>query len=674
VAGCCAVRIPIACGEQEGIPLEILNQIRRGAHSFFKDKGGNVLIVSALSLPVVIGAAGLVAEYGVALVERSENQRVADLAAFSAATAYGRNGSEKEMIAAANRVAMMNQFDSSAISVQLVALPNDASVLAVRVSIVTDKPLFLSQMVSKRMSIDVAAEAYALVAQEHADPTTCILALDASGTGLSLSGGTKVEAEECVASSNATVAVPCGTSIVALEVTYGSMAAPSVPCSGIKGPSNSVAKVTKRHTADPFENNSRVAAAATRVSLAANVKYPPTPTVLSGGNIDFAWNQNGTKNQALAVGCTATWSQPTWKLDCGSKTNVAFGTITMGGGIQLEFNLNGPADATYTFSGPVTVAGSLTRFGKGNYVFSKGFSASGTATFGAGSFSFGVHSGCGYSICNNGGASLTFAGPSSFSVANGIKSSGGTTLVMGEGTGNSFHLGAASGTGYALHAEGGAKVTMADATGGLGRFEVKGDIKADGGSCLSIPAAANHDFSGSLSIAGGLILGAGSYTIDGYFALGESGGGNVNCFGTDLSLDADQVTLVVSGSKQSKSGSCTGRAFCVASGYRNIRLVAPAQGALAGFAVIGPIQATQKAGAAFVEGGSNARVSGVFYFPNGPVDLKGGANALGLADGVSCLQVVGSTITLAGGTAAASECKAAADSAGSAGGKVRLAR
>ncbi len=609
-----------------------------------------------------------------ALVERAENQRVADLAAFSAATAYGKNGSEREMIAAANRVATMNRFDSSAIEATLVPLPNDASALAVRVSVVTDKPLFLSRVVSERVSLAVSAEAYALVSQAETSPSACILALDASGTGLTLSGGTKVEAEECVTSSNAVVAVPCGTSIVSLEVTYGSVAVPSAPCSGIKGPGNSAAKITKRHTPDPFENNTRVAAAAARVSVAADVKYPPTPTVLSGGNIDFAWDQNGTRNQALAVGCTATWSQPTWKLDCGSKTDVSFGTITMGGGIQLDFNVNGPAGATYTFSGPVTVAGSQTRFGKGNYVFSKGLNTSGTVTFGAGSFSFGLHSSCGYSICNNGGASLTFAGPSSFSVANGIKSSGGTTLVMGEGTGNSFHLGAASGTGYALHAEGGAKVTMADATGSLGRFEVKGDIKADGGSCLSIPAAANHDFSGFLSIAGGLILGAGNYAIDGYFALGDSGGGNVNCFGSDLSLDADQVALVVSGSKQSKSGSCTGKAFCVASGYRNIRLVAPAQGALAGFAVIGPIDASQKAGAAFVEGGSNARVSGVFYFPNGPVDLKGGANALGLADGVSCLQIVGSTIALSGGTAAASECKAAADSAGTAGGKVRLAR
>ncbi|RST82791.1 hypothetical protein EJC49_23300 [Aquibium carbonis] len=638
------------------------------------DRGGNVLIVSALSLPVVIGAAGLVAEYGVALVERTENQRVADLAAFSAATAYGKNGSEKEMIAAANRVAMINQFDPSALSVKLVSLPGDASARAVRVSVVTDKSLFLSQMVSSRVSLDVAAEAYALVAQEETGPSACILALDAAGSGLTLSGGTKVEALECVTSSNATIAVPCGTSVTALEVTYGSIAAPSAPCSGIKGPNNAAAKITRHHTPDPFENSSRVAAAAARVNVAANVKYPPTPTALSGGNIDFAWNQSGTKSQALAVGCTAAWSQPTWTLDCGTRTEVSFGTITMGGGIQLDFNLNGPAGATYTFSGPVTVAGSQTRFGNGNYVFSKGFSASGTASFGAGSFSFGVHSACGYSICNNGGASLTFAGPSSFSVASGIKSSGGTTLVMGAGTGNSFHLGAASGTGYALHAEGGAKVTMADATGSLGRFEVKGDMKADGGSCLSIPAAAHHDVSGSLSIAGGLALGAGNYAIDGYFALGESGGGNVNCFGSDLSLDADQVALVVSGSKQSKSGSCTGRAFCVASGYRNIRLVAPSKGDLAGFAVIGPIQANQKAGAAFVEGGSNARVSGVFYFPNGPVDLKGGANALGLADGESCLQVVGSAIALSGGTAAASECKAALDSAGSAGGKVRLAR
>ena len=55
---------------------------------FLRNRDGNVLIISALVMPVLIGMAALVTEYGAALVERADNQRVADLSAYAGALAY----------------------------------------------------------------------------------------------------------------------------------------------------------------------------------------------------------------------------------------------------------------------------------------------------------------------------------------------------------------------------------------------------------------------------------------------------------------------------------------------------------------------------------------------------------------------------------------------------------
>ncbi|TIT05642.1 MAG: hypothetical protein E5W86_30130, partial [Mesorhizobium sp.] len=108
---------------------------------------------------------------------------------------------------------------------------------------------------------------------------------------------------------------------------------------------------------------------------------------------------------------------------------------------------------------------------------------------------------------------------------------------------------------------------------------------------------------------------------------------------------------------KSSSGSCNGYVFCVAAGYSNIVLTAPQTGATAKLAVIGPTSTSVTAGATFAEGGSNAQISGAFYFPYGPIIMNGGSSVLGSAtDATKCLQMIGSRITLSGGTAAASEC------------------
>ena len=267
-----------------------------------------------------------------------------------------------------------------------------------------------------------------------------------------------------------------------------------------------------------------------------------------------------------------------------------------------------------------------------------------------------------YSICHT-GTTLVFRGPSTFALSSGISVPGGYTLWMGFNTttggltgannlnGNSYRLGPSSNS-NAIFVGGGGKLYMADATAGGKVFEADGNFNgAGGGSCTYLPAATNHDIDGNVIISGAVKLGAGVWTVDGYVALGASGGGG--CDGTTISVSGDGVNFMISGSATPGSGNCSGRTFCIAAGYSNVVLKAPTTGALANLAVVGPQNSSYTSGALFSEGGAGAVINGAFYFPYGPMTMSGGASA---GDSGGCLQVVATSVTLTGGTTLASSC------------------
>jgi Flp pilus assembly protein TadG len=672
---------------------------------FSRNRDGNVIIMSALLLPLLVGVAALVTEYGGALVERADNQRTADLAAVAGALAYNKTQSTSQMAAAAVSIAALNGVPAGDVSASLDASPKTTGMNAVSVSIRTQKQLLLARVLDDRQQLQIYANSVAELGAQASTPG-CVLALDGTQTGVTLSGGTAISAPKCTVSSNNTVTVPCGTTISALGVNYNSAAVPSQPCNGITGPNGTAALIAKKSTPDPLAGNTAVTAAVARFATVAALSAttaPAAPTSVTGTDISFAWSQSSTQSQATALGCSATWasSTSTWTLNCGSKTTVNLGTITIGGGINLNFATTGPATTvynisgdlttsattnfgpgTYNFAGKLTTAGTTT-FANGTYNFGKQVTTAGTTTFGAGSFNFakGLTTGGGgtttfgagsfkigisdntcsgtarVSLCNT--STLTFGGPSTFELPGGFNNTGGATITFGSGTSNSYKIGP-GGNGDAITLGGGSKTIMADATSS-GVFQVVGNVNGGGGgSCFVVPATAQHDIEGNFNASGAVLLGAGVYTIDGYFALGGSGGGSANCGGSTISVYGKNVTLVLSGKTKSNSGSCNGYVFCVAAGYSNIVLTAPQTGSTAKLAVIGPTSTSVTAGATFAEGGSNAQISGAFYFPYGPIIMNGGSSVLGSAtDPSKCLQMIGSRITLSGGTAATSECIAA---------------
>jgi hypothetical protein len=141
--------------------------------------------------------------------------------------------------------------------------------------------------------------------------------------------------------------------------------------------------------------------------------------------------------------------------------------------------------------------------------------------------------------------------------------------------------------------------------------------------------------------------------VNGYFALGPSGGGDVTCGGTAIGLLGNGVTLVIGGASNPSSGACSGLAFCMGAGYSNVQLIAPVSGATANLAVVGPQSGAQ--GAALTEGASGADFSGAFYFPTAAISMNGGSS-LGSFGSSQCLMLVGSQVTLSGGAALASSC------------------
>ncbi|RWF55692.1 pilus assembly protein TadG-related protein, partial [Mesorhizobium sp.] len=186
---------------------------------FSRSRDGNVLIISALVLPLLIGMAALVTEYGGALVERSDNQRIADLSAFAGALAYNATKSTDQMKATAVNVAVLNGVPAADVQASLVTSPKTSGMKAVAVTINTPKSLILARVLQDRQQLNIHANSIAEVGAAASTPG-CMLALDGTQTGITLSGGTKISAPKCTVSSNNTVTVPCGTTISAIGVTY----------------------------------------------------------------------------------------------------------------------------------------------------------------------------------------------------------------------------------------------------------------------------------------------------------------------------------------------------------------------------------------------------------------------------------------------------------------------
>ncbi len=673
------------------------------------DTRGSISILAGFMLVSVVGVSALALEYGHGLLQKTENQRAADLAAYGGALVYNSTGSTDSASSAATNIAALNGL-SSGVTPSYVLSPSGDGNHAIKVTATTNLPLHLARVLTSNTTLPVTATAYAEIVSTAPG---CIIALS---NGITMNGGTHITANNCAVAANAVSpaaalalagSAQLVTKVVDYNTTYSVGGGASITKPGGGSPTYS-----NVFTPDPLIGNSAVSSAVSHLSTVAAITSPTAPTISplpSGGKaLSFAYSV--VPASSLPTNCTDSYASSTHTVTCTGNGPFNIASLSLGGGLKLNFNTGGSSSAVYNFSstlsntsgdtmafgpGTFTVNGSITNsgtltfgagtfkvngsitnssgtlsFGAGSVTATNGIATGGgtTTTFGAGTFTLGQNgSSCNgstnYSICNT-GTSLTFAGPSTFVLSGGIYNGGGETLTLGSSgtTTNSYNIGKAT-DGNSIYAGGGATTTLYDATGTGDLFQTAGNIASSGGTCLWIPAAAAHDINGYISLAGGTTLGTGVYTVTGYVAFGSNGGGDVTCGGSSVGVSGSNVTLVINGTTVA-SGSCAGTAFCVAAGFGHVTLTAPTSGTDEQLLVVGPpsTSAHKAAGATFAEGASGTTLTGAFYFPNGPVSLSG-SGTINNAGG--CLELVGSQITLAGGSAATSTCSGLGGGSGS---------
>ncbi len=628
-----------------------------GFKSFCENRSGAVAVTAAVAIPVLLGFVALVAEFGNGILVKSQTQRIADSAAYAAAVNYSTSNSTTSMNAVAQNVAVLNGLTAQSVTASIVQSPSNASNQAVLVNMATSLNMLVAPVLGFQNTLPVSSNSYVAISSS-APPTGCMIALNPAGTGITLSGSGTISAAGCTVASNQSLNVPCGTFITAKTVTYGA-SAPTVGCSGITG------AVSKSSTSDPFSNNQNVGTSGSRAG-GLNLSDPSSPNVPNGRDVNLSWD-DGANEDLNKIGCSGSFSNNTWTVNCPSGGTYNFGSVSVGGGISVNFATAASAATTFNFSGNVSNLGSSMSFGPGTYNMKNGLYLGGATntTFSGGTFNFGAGSqscsdGKHYSICHL-GSSLVFTKASTFNFTSGVYVNGGATLRMGtSGSTNVYNIGSQNSNGYALNVGGGATVVLGDATS----FSLNGSVTESGGSCVTLPASSYHDIDGSMNVMGGLTMGAGHYALNGYFAAGAAYGGDVSCNGSMVGVNASNVSIAVSGASLISGGSCNGMSFCINAGFSNVTIKAPTSGTFANLAVIGPQSSSIKGGVSIAEGASNTGISGLFYFPNGPLTISGAAS-IGNGSG-DCLQIIASQITLSGsGRATTSQCASGSGSGSS---------
>ncbi len=448
----------------------------------YSDEHGAIAIIGALVLVSVIGVSALTLEYGHALLQKTENQRVADLAAYGGALVYNSTGSSTSATSAIDNILTLNGLPTSDATI---SYPTSNGNQQVQVKVTTQVPLLLARVLTTNTTLPVSSTA---TAQVNSSAPGCIIALSSTGTGISMSGGTSITANNCAVSANATVnpdvALSGGATLTTTTLDYASGYSVSGGAA-INAPTGKSVTYSNSTTSNPLSSNSEVTTATARLSTVSSITSPGAPSV-SVPTTTTTTAFTKTSVTGLPLGCSDVYNSSTkvYTVTCTGTAN--FGTITLSNvtvtintssGNTYNFNQAWPisgvtlsgSGGTYGFGAGITTSGGTypagtynvignidasgtTTFGAGIYNVSGAIINEGgsTTTFGAGTFSVGSMTAtcgkkgpAGESICNS-GTSLTFGGPSTFTLTGGIYNGGGSVLSLGSGSTNIYDIGADS--------------------------------------------------------------------------------------------------------------------------------------------------------------------------------------------------------------------------------------
>jgi Flp pilus assembly protein TadG len=170
---------------------------------FFRNRRGNIAIMSSVMITSLVGVSGLVAEFGNGLLNRMQNQRIADAAAMAGSEVYASTNSTTDTSAAASRIASLSG-SSATVSSQLVSSPSGDGNQAVEVTVQSSVPIVLAQLLWHQNSLPVTVSSYAeMKTLGPGGGSGCILSLDPKASkAITISGSGDVQSPNCDVISN----------------------------------------------------------------------------------------------------------------------------------------------------------------------------------------------------------------------------------------------------------------------------------------------------------------------------------------------------------------------------------------------------------------------------------------------------------------------------------------
>jgi hypothetical protein len=354
---------------------------------FARDESGTYLVVSALTMPILLGVAGLGTEAAMWLHDQRALQGAVDGAALTAATAYYQHGAQAGVVTEAESVLSMRGLTAQAQGVTIainrppLSGAYTASMSAVEVIVSQSKPRLLSALWTQQ-PMQVSARAVA----RGTGGRGCVLALSPSASGAIQAGGsTSVTLLGCsiiANSSHASALQGNGSAMVAAQSAsvvggvsgaqnfntvdgiHTNQQAASDPYADVQPPSFSGCDHNNYSTNTVATLNPGVYCNGIRVNASANVNLNPGIYYMDRGSFTVNGNatvtghgvtlvftsRNGANYATAAIngGATVNLTAPT---DGPTAGIVLFGDRTMPTG--TTFRLNG--GASQSFNGAVYV-------------------------------------------------------------------------------------------------------------------------------------------------------------------------------------------------------------------------------------------------------------------------------------------------------------------------------
>ena len=316
------------------------------------DESGQVLIMTALSMTILLGFTALAADVGTLFYAKRKMQIAADAAAYAGALDYMYNGSTTSAIAAAKAAATQNGVTNgtggATVTINLPASsgPNAGSTGFVEAIVSTPNPTYFMN-VFNRSSVTVAARAVA------GDPpaSACVWLMSTGHTGLKLKGSYDIEASGCGIYVNS-------TSSSAIDVTGngGTVNAGYVDVVGTATGNHVISPTTATLNADPMTSPyGNLTGPDPSTCTAANTSSASTLTGdftshAPGAGIPFCF----TNSNAVTLN-NVTFGPGTYVFENGVTVPVG-STVTVQGGTLDIYNgtFNQASNSTLSLTAPTT--------------------------------------------------------------------------------------------------------------------------------------------------------------------------------------------------------------------------------------------------------------------------------------------------------------------------------